>query len=349
MTYKSKTNWNRNDIVSEQDLNRIEIGIEDAHEKLKNIEENTRPISDSVSYDNSETAASSKAVKTVMDKANSAFQLASDGKNKIATSITGMGQEVSGDATFDTLASKISSISNDANASVTDVISGKTFYQGGAKRKGTIVDRGSSVTITPGINQVIKPAGYYSGDITILGDNNLKPSNIKNGTSIFGVAGTVQTIKDKFLYHANSSFGSNSWVQGVYSGGANYKPTVNVGYSCLKVTTTYTWGGLASFITTNEPKFIYKNQEIIVLFTADEYNSAISICLSKNKLTEENNSGSSVIRDSFDHEIYWNRNVKDSKYLSLVYRSINIDTSGYYYINIGTDSKTTSYYSIFLI
>ncbi|WDV46742.1 hypothetical protein PV797_03370 [Clostridiaceae bacterium M8S5] len=36
MTYKSKTNWNRNDIVSETDLNRIETGLEDAHEKLIN-------------------------------------------------------------------------------------------------------------------------------------------------------------------------------------------------------------------------------------------------------------------------------------------------------------------------
>lgn len=46
-------------------------------------------------------------------------------------------------------------------------------------------------TITPGTgNQTIALGRYLTGTQTILGDGNLKASNIKNGTSIFGVTGT---------------------------------------------------------------------------------------------------------------------------------------------------------------
>lgn len=47
-------------------------------------------------------------------------------------------------------------------------------------------------TITPGTsNQVIESGKYLKGNQTILGDENLVPSNIKEGISIFGVMGEV--------------------------------------------------------------------------------------------------------------------------------------------------------------
>ena len=54
-----------------------------------------------------------------------------------------------------------------------------------------LIDRGGSRTILPGYYNQILNKGNYKGDITILGDSNLKPENIKNGISIFNVVGNA--------------------------------------------------------------------------------------------------------------------------------------------------------------
>lgn len=69
-------------------------------------------ISDAVNSYSSSVAASSYAVKLAYDKAQEAFQSASDGKNSIASAITGKGVQAWGSETFAELAAKISSISN---------------------------------------------------------------------------------------------------------------------------------------------------------------------------------------------------------------------------------------------
>lgn len=119
------------------------------------------------------------------------FQDVGNGKILIASAITDMGQAASGSDTFDTLATKIRDISDDANATVADVLSGKTFYQGGVKRTGTMSNRGAGGTVTPGTANIIKSAGYYSSDITIQGDADLISSNILNNKTIFNVTGNV--------------------------------------------------------------------------------------------------------------------------------------------------------------
>ena len=50
-------------------------------------------------------------------------------------------------------------------------------------------------TITPTVtSQTAVSAGYYTGGaVTVAGDANLKAENIKNGVSIFGVTGTVES------------------------------------------------------------------------------------------------------------------------------------------------------------
>jgi len=49
----------------------------------------------------------------------------------------------------------------------------------------------SSATYTPSlIDQEVAGNGYLNGNITIKGDGNLIPTNIKNGVTIFGVTGT---------------------------------------------------------------------------------------------------------------------------------------------------------------
>src|SRR5699024_7553951 len=139
-------------------------------------------------------AATANAVKLAYDKANEAFQSASDGKTKIATAITGKGVDASSSDTFDTLSTKINQIKKaEGNAVAADVLSGKTFTNAnGGLITGTMVNRGGATTVTPTTSNQTKAAGYYSGAITIKGDSNLVAANIVSGKSIFGVAGSAK-------------------------------------------------------------------------------------------------------------------------------------------------------------
>jgi hypothetical protein len=149
------------------------------------------------------TAAAATAAQTKADeaysRANAAFTQASDGKTAIAAAITGMGQAAAGTDTFAQLATKVSLISNDANAAVGEVLADKTFYQGG-KRTGTMPNRsGSEFHVAAGssingnnLHFHIPYNGYYSTYNKIwLEEPNWQPNNIRKGTSIFGKTGTL--------------------------------------------------------------------------------------------------------------------------------------------------------------
>ena len=81
-------------------------------------------------------------------------------------------------------------ITDDANATASQILSGYTAYVKGKKVTGNIQSQGAQ-TITPGTSDKTIPSGkYLSGTQTIKGDGNLVAGNIKSGTSIFGVSGT---------------------------------------------------------------------------------------------------------------------------------------------------------------
>lgn len=90
-------------------------------------------------------------------------------------------------------------------------------------------------TITPTASgQTIEAAGKYSTvDITVMGDSNLVPENIKDGVTIFGVTGTAK--------------GSEA-VTGTYSGNAGIRVTtpqsINLGF---------------------QPKFVFVSEENLSL------------------------------------------------------------------------------------
>jgi len=79
-------------------------------------------------------------------------------------------------------------------AANTDVLSGKTFWglSSGAwgPRTGTMVNVGAQA-ITPGTSEVTITQGYHNGSGRVATDVNLATENIKSGTTIFGVAGTL--------------------------------------------------------------------------------------------------------------------------------------------------------------
>lgn len=145
-------------------------------------------------------------------------------KGFIVSAINAMGQSANITDTHAQLAAKIKAISSDANADVSDVLKGKTFYAGGQKRTGTLEltgdataaqvlsgytfyntnpkskltgampNRGAMV-ITPSVNNQAIPAGYHNGSGYVKGDSNLTAANIKKGVSIFGVTGTLASVK----------------------------------------------------------------------------------------------------------------------------------------------------------
>ena len=173
-----KTNWTSADGVSDADMNRIEGNIA-LLRQAANIQ-----IAD---------AGNVIAATNVENALQELYGNTVTGKGKIASALAVMNQTASSSDTYDTLANKIKAISTDADAAVGNVLSGKTFYQGGAKRTGTMPNRGA-YNITPGTSNIAIPAGYHNGSGYVVGDPDLVTDNIKAGANIFGVAGKTSVV-----------------------------------------------------------------------------------------------------------------------------------------------------------
>lgn len=98
------------------------------------------------------------------------------------------GAPITGSCNFD-------SDTTDANASQSEILSGKTAYVNKVKLTGTMTNNGSNDISVTGLAGVSIPAGYYDGSGTAAIDStsatNLVASNIRSGVTILGVEGTL--------------------------------------------------------------------------------------------------------------------------------------------------------------
>lgn len=164
-------------------------------------------------------------IKEAQDKADQAFQSASNGKVAIKTAITGVDPTVTipTDATFNQLATSIGQIktgidTEDATAAAGDIIAPKTAYAKGIKITGTAANNGPTVGETINLttqNQEYSIAsGFHSGLRKIKAViTNLAAGVIKAGVTVGGIAGTFTA--DATATAANILSGVTAYVNGI--------------------------------------------------------------------------------------------------------------------------------------
>ncbi len=150
-------------------------------------------LNDAVNSTSTTQAATPNAVKKAYDEALAGKQAGIDRKAEVVAALNSIGVAASTSESWAQLIPKMAAIIRaTGNATAADVLTGKLFSNAGANGlTGTMPNRGAGGTVTPGTTNQTKAAGYYSSAITILGDLDLVSSNIRSGTNVFNVLGTL--------------------------------------------------------------------------------------------------------------------------------------------------------------
>ena len=162
-------------------------------------------------------------IKNAQDRAEQAFQSASNGKTLIADAITGKGVPTSASATFQTMANNIDAIETDPSIGTTDAVAAdilapKKAVSQGELRIGTMPDRGPTVAETVELttqNQEYAIAlGKHSGlrkvKAVIAG---LVANVIAMGSTVGGIAGSYTS--DATATAAQMLSGAIAYVKGI--------------------------------------------------------------------------------------------------------------------------------------
>ena len=136
----------------------------------------------------------SKAISTVVFGGNTLIDLTQDTvvADKLLQGYTAHGADgnvVTGTCTYD-------SNTQDATASDSEILVGKTAYVKGSKKTGTMPNNGAVAgAITTVDGQYTVPQGYHDGAGKVQIDSNeqakLIPNNIREGITVLGVTGTM--------------------------------------------------------------------------------------------------------------------------------------------------------------
>lgn len=181
--------------------------------------------------------------KTLSGAINELFTNVSDGKQVVATAITGKGVPTSSSDTFQKMATNIDAIETDpsigtTNAVADDILLGKKVISEGKLLTGTIPSK-AAATITPTTSpQTIAANQYLSGAQTIAAVV-VPLANVLAGITIAGAVGTMPN-KGALNQTITSNNGQISIASGYYTGGvikavfanliaANIKTGVNIG------------------------------------------------------------------------------------------------------------------------
>lgn len=135
-------------------------------------------------------------------------------KAALATNLTTKGVQASSSEKLNTLVPKVLNIptgtdTSDANATASDILSGKTGYVNGVKITGNISSKAAQTYIPTTSNQTIAAGQYLSGAQTIAGDVNLIASNVKRGVTIYGTTGTYGPVEEFILDTTSASSASD--------------------------------------------------------------------------------------------------------------------------------------------
>ncbi|MEF2968369.1 phage tail protein [Paenibacillus sp. M1] len=131
-------------------------------------------------------------VNGLQEQLDEVFQAGNERKTEVVAALVAKGISASISESWDSLISKMSAIIKaTGNATAAQVRAGATFSNASANGlTGSLPVRATAAqTITPGTSDKVLQAGIFDGAITIKGDANLVPGNIKDGAEIFGVAG----------------------------------------------------------------------------------------------------------------------------------------------------------------
>ena len=118
---------------------------------------------------------------------SSITKLSIDGSEYLANSVI---KNIS----IDGIVYSIGNNTDDATATSTDILLGKTAYVNGEKIEGIIPSKSAQIYTPKTTDQTIVAGQYLSGTQTIKGDSNLKAINILSGKTIFGVSGSLSVI-----------------------------------------------------------------------------------------------------------------------------------------------------------
>ncbi|GIP38300.1 hypothetical protein J31TS4_15800 [Paenibacillus sp. J31TS4] len=151
------------------------------------------------------------------------------GKSAIVNAIVAMNQAATTADTFATLSNKIKAISSDANAAVGQVLSGVTFYAGGAKRTGTLSNRGGQTVSDNAANTVAITSVSGFG---LWGDGYGGSLYFKPGITAYIDQNTIlrqevyglnpEVVKAGQTIGANSTLGApGQYVRGTYTSDGN--------------------------------------------------------------------------------------------------------------------------------
>ena len=139
---------------------------------------------------------------------------------------------------------------SDANATTSDILTGKSGYVNGAKVNGSMTNNGSVTgTITTKAQQYTVPTGYHDGggkvSISTTEQNKIIAGNIKSGVTILGVEGTYTGE----AITAQAKTATPTFSQQTILPDANYDYLSQVTVNAIPVTESATTGTTGYTIT----------------------------------------------------------------------------------------------------